>query len=100
MYHVSPRDNERFHLRLLLLHLCGATSYHDLRTVAGQEADTLPVACRLRNLLDDDEWDNCFGEAGGFQMPLKPSAYFVILQTPSAVAWSQIGDDEGFFQGP
>ena len=28
------------------------------------------MACRLHNLLEDDnEWDKCLGEAGGFQMP-------------------------------
>ena len=32
MYHVSPRDTERFHLRLLLLHVPEATSYEFLRT--------------------------------------------------------------------
>ena len=64
--------------------------YRDLRPAAGQEAVTFQVACRLPNLLeDDDEWDNCFGEAGVFQMPSQiqclfstTSAYFVILQTP------------------
>jgi hypothetical protein len=35
MYSVSPRDQERFFLRLLLLHVRGARSFEDLRTVDG-----------------------------------------------------------------
>ena len=31
MYMVHPRDSERFHLRLLLLHSAGAQSFEDLR---------------------------------------------------------------------
>ena len=69
MHYVSPCDTECFYLCLLLLHVRGATSYCDLTTVAGQEADTFQVACRLRNLLeDDDECDNCLAEAEGFQI--------------------------------
>jgi hypothetical protein len=33
--HVSPRDNDRFHLRVLLCNRKGPTSYEDLRTVDG-----------------------------------------------------------------
>jgi hypothetical protein len=33
MYSVSPSDPEKFHLRLLLLHMPGARSYTDLLTV-------------------------------------------------------------------
>ena len=35
MYSVSARDTERFFLRILLLHVKGATSYEYLRTVDG-----------------------------------------------------------------
>ena len=35
MYFVSPRDAERFYLRLLLLHVRGATDYRSLRTYDG-----------------------------------------------------------------
>ena len=80
MYYVSPRDTERFHLRLLLLHVRGATSYRDLRTVAGQEAETVQAVCRLHNLLeDDDEWDNCLAEAASLQMPTQLRRLFVTI---------------------
>ena len=39
MYSVSPKDVERFHMRLLLLHVRGANSYEDLWTVNGYLAD-------------------------------------------------------------
>ena len=35
MYSVSPTDQERFYLRILLLHVPGAKSYTDLKTVDG-----------------------------------------------------------------
>ena len=49
----SPRDTERFHLRSLLLHIRGATSYCHLKTVPGQETETFQAACKLHNLLED-----------------------------------------------
>ena len=80
MYYVSPRDTERYHLRLLLLHVRGATSYRHLRTVDGHEAETFQAACKLHNLLeDDDEWNNCLTEATCFQMPAQLRRLFVII---------------------
>ena len=35
MYSVSPKEHERFHLHVLLLHVPGATSFEDLKTVNG-----------------------------------------------------------------
>ena len=107
MYYVSPRDTECFHLYLLLLHMHGATSYRNLRTVAGQEAETFQAACKLHNLLDDDdEWDNCLAEAASFTNANSALPSFRhdlhILSTcrpPSALAQSQIGHGGGLFQG-
>ena len=80
MYTASPRDTEQFHLRLLLLHVRGAMSYLDLRTVGHQVAGTFQEACRLRNLLEDDsEWDNCMAEAAGFQMPSELRQLFATI---------------------
>ena len=70
MYSVSPRDTERFHLRLLLLHIPGATSFEYLRTVNGQVFDTFQKAADKHNLLsNDNEWMRCLGEAAGVDMP-------------------------------
>jgi hypothetical protein len=69
IYTASPRDAERFCLRLLLHHVPGPTSYEDLRTVEGLTVQSFKEACVLRHLLDDDtEWDNALQEASVFQM--------------------------------
>ena len=70
MYHVSPRDTERFHLRLLLLHVPGATSFQFLKTVNGTTVETFRDACIARNLLEGDEqYHNVLEEASTFHMP-------------------------------
>ena len=59
MYSVNPKEHERFYLHVLLLHVPGATSYEDLKTMNGYTAITFHEACKLMYLLDDDaEWDN------------------------------------------
>jgi hypothetical protein len=68
MYYVPPIQIERFHLRLLLLHVPGATCFADLRTTHRGTPDevvhpTFKAACIARGLLeDDDEWDRCLSE--------------------------------------
>lgn len=51
MYSVSPKDIERFHLRMLLNHVPGACSFEDLRTFDGVIYETFKEACRARQLL-------------------------------------------------
>lgn len=43
MYFASPRDEERFCLRLLLHHVRGATSFESLRTINGTQFNTFKV---------------------------------------------------------
>lgn len=70
MYTVSVKDEERFYLRLLLLHVRGATCFEFLRTVEGVLHPTFKAAAAQRGLLDsDEEWDRCLSEAIVFQMP-------------------------------
>ena len=70
MYLVAPSDRERFFLRMLLIHVKGATSYESLRTVDGVQHDTFYAAARSMHLMDDDdEWENCLHEAVFSQMP-------------------------------
>lgn len=60
MYTVSIKDEERFYLRILLLHVNGTTSYDYLRTVNGITYSTFKEACKQRHLLEsDEEWDRC-----------------------------------------
>ena len=72
MYSVNQKDQERFYLRLLLLHVQvpWAKDYKDLRTVNGVEAPTFKEACTLLRLLEDDSiWDATLHEAENFKMP-------------------------------
>ena len=67
---VSPRDQENFYLRFLLLNVKGAIGYADLRTVDGVEYDTFQGACEALGLLEDDSgWDNALSEAAVFRSP-------------------------------
>ena len=70
MFTVSLKDEERFYLRLLLLHVRGATSFEFLRTFDGILYPTFKAAAAQRGLLNsDEEWDRCLTEAVIFQMP-------------------------------
>lgn len=78
LYFVSPRDQERFFLCLLLLHVRGATSSEDLRTIN----DTVhPIfweaAIALRLTESDDEWFFSMNQASLFSMPRSLRSLFV-----------------------
>ncbi|CAF5002532.1 unnamed protein product [Rotaria sp. Silwood1] len=80
MYSVSPSDVERYHLRLLLLHVPGACSFDDLKTVDGQVCQTFMEAARRRGLLlDDTEYERCMAEAVLFQMPQQLRTLFCVI---------------------
>ena len=82
MYSVSPKDMERYCLRLLLLHVAGATSFEDLRTFNGYVAPTFKEACILHNLLQDDtEWLRTMEEASAVQMPGQIRSLFATICT-------------------
>ena len=70
MYTVGVKDAERFYLRLLLLHVPGATSFEYLRTVDGTICTTFKEAASRRNLFEtDEEWDRCLHETAIYKMP-------------------------------
>ena len=78
MYAVSPTQTELFHLRLLLLHVKGGTSFEDLRTVDGIFHDSFAAACLARGLIeDDDEWFKAMEEATVWMMPQRLRLLFV-----------------------
>ena len=80
MYAISSADSERFFLRLLLLHVPGATSFEFLQTVDGVRLDTFKEACRRRHLLNDDaEWTNTLEEASNFKMPNQLRVLFATI---------------------
>jgi len=72
MYAVSMHDEERYFMRLLLLHIRGAKSFEDLRTVNGTVFNTYKEAAKDMGLLATDEvWDVGMREASIFLMPSK-----------------------------
>jgi hypothetical protein len=80
MVHCSPRDSERFYLRLLLCHRRGPTSFEDLRTVNGHLYPTFhEAACCAGFLEDDSEWVACMEEASLFQMPSQLRQLFATI---------------------
>ena len=99
---VPARYSELFHLRLLLLHVRGATSYEDLRTV---EVNGEPVRCptfreacfRLGLSEDERVWSDTLEEALGANMPRvvrELFAYMLMycdLKDPMAL-WDTFGD--------
>lgn len=80
MFVVSPRDKELFHLRLLLLHVCGAQSFQDVRTYNGVVYDTFAEACHSRGIAsNDNEWRECLNEAKQFNTPKQLRHLFSII---------------------
>nr|XP_047129403.1 uncharacterized protein LOC100202463 [Hydra vulgaris] len=81
MYKVSSFC-ELFFLRLLLLHVKGAKSFEDLRTVHGTVFNTFREACYHLGLLQDDiEWRNTLIEAAATRMPKQIRLLFCIILT-------------------
>ena len=63
MYVVSQKDIELFHLRLLLLHVCGPKSFEDVRTYNGITYTSFVEACHARGIAsNDNEWRECLNE--------------------------------------
>lgn len=64
MYFVSPKDSERYYLRMLLLHCRSPYSYADLKTIEGVQYETFKeAACALGLVADDREHDKTLQEA-------------------------------------
>ncbi|GBN84933.1 hypothetical protein AVEN_265769-1 [Araneus ventricosus] len=80
LYSVSPKDSERFHLRMLLFHVSEAKSFEELRTYDSVTMDNFKEACRARNSLEDDgEWRNYLREASNIQMSAKLRQLFSFI---------------------
>ncbi|XP_043469512.1 uncharacterized protein LOC122503140 [Leptopilina heterotoma] len=80
MYFVSPKDIERYFLRILLLYVRGAKSFEDVRTYEGIIYNTYTEAARARNLMvDDNEWDNCLTEAVSMKFPKELCRLFAYI---------------------
>ena len=80
MYTVSPKDEELFYLRLLLLHVLDATSFESLRTLNEIVYQTFKEAAWQHGLLESDtEWIQCLSEASTYQMPKQMRETFAFI---------------------
>lgn len=80
MFFVSPRDSERYALRLLLHHVAGAKSFDEVKTFQSIQYPTFKAAAIAHGLLTDDaEWDRCLQEASLSQMPAQLRDLFVVI---------------------
>jgi hypothetical protein len=80
VHFVSPRDTVRYHLRILLHHVPGATSFQDLRTYNGEVYATYQQAAQRRGLLATDaEFDSDMRLAAGAASPRQVRELFAML---------------------
>ena len=70
MANANIREGERYFLRVLLLHVPGATSFDDLKTYDGIVHETFRAACSARGLLHDDAtWTRTLDEVAQVAYP-------------------------------
>ncbi|XP_053152157.1 uncharacterized protein LOC128344988 [Hemicordylus capensis] len=81
MYSVNlTTDQERYCLRLLLLHVPGATSYGNLRSVDGTEHPTFQEAAKTRGLINDEKvWESTLKDAAQYNMPQQIRELFAYI---------------------
>ncbi|XP_027152040.1 uncharacterized protein LOC113752100 [Coffea eugenioides] len=80
MVTISPREGERYYLRLLLTHIAGPTSFEDLLTVNDQRLASFREAALVLGLLQSDTYiDETLQEAVAFQMPCSLRLLFATL---------------------
>ncbi|CAI2163950.1 879_t:CDS:2 [Funneliformis geosporum] len=64
LYMIQPIEGKRYYLRILLIHVTGATSFDNLKTVNKQICRTFKKACTYLGLLqNNNKWNKCLYEA-------------------------------------
>ena len=81
MVTASPKEGERFFLRMLLAHLTGPTSFEAVRTLDDDTVcATFREAAFHRGLMDDDkECDKAMAEAVCYRMPAQLRIFFCVI---------------------
>ena len=80
LHTVHPADSERFHLRLLLTHVPGPTSFEDLRTVNGTTYQTFQEAAVAAGYATDPHEFACIlEEAATVLMPGQLRHMFIMM---------------------
>ena len=98
MFHVRPsksddRDRDRYYLRLLLLHVRGATSFDDLKRLHDNTVcATFKEACRRLQLLESDRGhEECLDEAAvAFTSRQLMHLFLMILSTDEVTDSEQL----------
>ncbi|XP_058810469.1 uncharacterized protein LOC131675487 [Phymastichus coffea] len=93
MYSISSTHIELFHLRLLLLHVKGATNYNDLRTVDNILHPSFTAACLALGIIEDDEeWNKAMREAVNWMMPRRLRHLFEAFKDSMSEDFSRNND--------
>ncbi|XP_051782594.1 LOW QUALITY PROTEIN: uncharacterized protein LOC127527552 [Erpetoichthys calabaricus] len=81
MYSVNfTSDTELYCLRLVLLHVPGAVSFEDLRTVHGNVYPTFREGAKAKGLINNDQvWENTMEDAVQFTMPKQVRELFAYI---------------------
>ncbi|UMM37748.1 hypothetical protein L5515_009416 [Caenorhabditis briggsae] len=80
MHFVSPRDQERFALRVMLLNVTDAKSYEDLQTVGGVFYEKFVDAAKAAGYLTEDIfYEKSLEEAASFHSAPQLRGFFVTL---------------------
>jgi hypothetical protein len=80
LYNCSPRDMEKYCLRLLLMRVQSPKSFEDIKIVEGVEYSTYREAAVAYGLLNaDQEWNNTLTDGATFQMQFQLRALFVAI---------------------
>ena len=96
---ANPAEGERYYLHLLLLHVPGATSFHNLRTVNGICHETFRAAAEAVGLIDsDDEYELTLESAAATQMPIQFRRFFAHLLLTCEIKdplhlWTRFAED-------
>ncbi|VDP12687.1 unnamed protein product [Heligmosomoides polygyrus] len=80
MYTVSPREGERFYLRIMLFYTSGATSLESIKNVHGTQYGTFKEAASAAGYFrDDEEYRARLEEASRLSMPSEMRALFAYI---------------------
>ena len=74
---VSPKDSERFHLKLILNRVKGATSFKELRTFENKTYNTYKETAIQMGLVENDlQIEKIFEEACSIMLPVQLRKFF------------------------
>ncbi|XP_073513989.1 uncharacterized protein [Phyllobates terribilis] len=80
MYTISMKDQERYYLRLLLLHVKGPTSFESIKSINGVTHQTFKdAALALGLLINDSVWKNTIIDATVLNMPTQLQEMFAYI---------------------